>query len=362
MDRIAFIGSAGIPNRYGGFEAFLEHCAPAMTELGGEVLVTCDAKLYSDSMSPLFRGVNRIFIRISANGVASILHDLIAFFLVFPRTDRIVALGVSGGIWFPLFRICCALTGKRLIVNVDGVEWRRTKFNPMQRLLLRIFDALAQLCSHTVIYDNPGLVSYLWGGSVRKAVHIGYSGDHVLRLPDVVREDRTALTICRIEPENNLDLLIEGVLRSSLSKYSIVGNWSHSEYGKSLKSKYAAEPRLVLMDPIYDPKKLAELRERCALYLHGHSVGGTNPSLVEILYYDCAILCLDVSYNRFTADGAAFYFKDVDALAGCIECALDLELDGEYKREARKHMRTKYTKHLIAQAYLSCTKPVVMDA
>ncbi|MFS9599350.1 hypothetical protein Q6311_30915, partial [Klebsiella variicola] len=79
-----------------------------------------------------------------ANGAFSVLHDLLAFLRVFSRSQGIVVLGVSGGLWFPLFRAMCALTGKRLIINVDGVEWRRAKFSVNKRRLLKLFDALAQ--------------------------------------------------------------------------------------------------------------------------------------------------------------------------------------------------------------------------
>jgi len=342
---VSIIGCSGVPNRYGGFEAFVENCGPAIAREVDSVVVTCDAALYSDRSSQ-FCGMERVFIPVRANGGASVLHDALAFFSVFWRSTHILVLGVSGGVWFPIFRLLCELSRKRLIVNIDGVEWRRSKFGFAKRLLLKLFDCLAQCCSHVVVYDNPALRPYVLRRALSKAVHIGYSGDHVLRLPSVVRQTETALTICRIEPENNLEILIQGVLHSQLKKYTIVGNWSHSAYSRELREKYAGEPRLVLLDPVYDANRLAELRESCEFYLHGHSVGGTNPSLVEMLFYDCCLLCLDVQFNRETARDCADYFSDANELTKLLSA-------GSLKSGGRVNLRGSFTSHAIAAQYLS---------
>lgn len=342
---VSFIGSAGIPNRYGGFEAFLEHCAPIIAARGVSVTVTCDAKLYPDQ-NPNFGGVHRVFIPIPANGASSVIHDLVAFFRIFFQSQNIIVLGVSGGIWFPLFRLLCGITGKRLIVNIDGVEWRRAKYSVIKRRLLKLFDSLAQLFAHHVVYDNEGLYKYLSATGKKKSTCVAYPGDHVRRLQGTVQKTKSALTICRIEPENNLELLIEGALASKLEEYRIVGNWNHSNYSRALKNKYKAEKRLILLDPIYDAMKLAELRETCTCYLHGHSVGGTNPSLVEMLFYDCEIFCLDVEFNRQTASDSAIYFKTSEDLQHF--------LDGPTVNSAgRENLRKKYTSDTIANAYIN---------
>lgn len=344
MKRIVFIGSAGIPNRYGGFESFLENCAPKIVSKGYEVVVTCDAGLYSDKTIN-YRGVRRVFLSIPANGGWSVIHDLIAFMNTFRGASHIVILGVSGGIWFPIFRILCDLSGARLFVNVDGIEWRRTKFGKTKRLLLKAFDLLAQKFAHTVIYDNPGLLSYLTECAKLKAACIAYSGDHVLRLNEVKSLDGIGLTICRIEPENNLEMLIQGALMSKLRHYIVVGNWNHSSYSQNLRRRYENDERLLLLDQIYDSDRLAQLRESCGVYIHGHSVGGTNPSLVEMLFYDCQILCFDVIFNRYTAGNSASYFNSIDALANLIN-------NNEVDLCARHLSRKRYASSSIVDQYL----------
>lgn len=352
--RVAFIGSAGIPNRYGGFESFMEHCGPSFALATQSTLVTCDASLYQDDLSSDFHGVRRIFLKTRANGASSNLHDLLAFFRVYRSSTHIMVLGVSGGPWFPLFQLMCRLSGKRLGVNIDGVEWRRAKFSRNKQRVLRLFDHLAQRFSDVVVYDNAALAPYVLPCVRQRSVEIGYSGDHVLRLPDLPREAGTALTVCRIEPENNLDMLIEGALRSGIKRYTVVGNWNNSDYGRALRKRFRDEPSLALLDPIYDPHSLAELRERCAIYLHGHSVGGTNPSLVEMLYYDCGVLCFDVSYNRATAGAGASYFQDAATLAMRIDDAIEGRVGGELP--ARDVLRALYTSRVIADAYLAAMR------
>lgn len=343
---IAVIGSAGIPNRYGGPEAFAESIAPVLVENGFEVTVTCDKSKYPDRTDE-FRGVHRVFIGVNANGARSILHDLLAFFAVAGRADYILALGVSGGMFFPLFRLVCALRGSRLLVNIDGVEWRRSKFNALAKFVLFWSDWLAQRFAHVIIYDNDALLGYVRHPA--KAVCVEYSGDQALAARSAGTGDPAglfALTICRIEPENNCDIIIEGFLASSLPLYVFVGNWDRSEYGRNLRRQYAHEPRLKLLDAIYDPARVFELRNRCSAYLHGHSVGGTNPSLVEILFFDCQVFCLDCSFNRATAGEAAHYFQSAADLGKLINA----ERGPAPSREA---VREKYSTRMIVDKLLA---------
>jgi glycosyltransferase involved in cell wall biosynthesis len=339
--QLAIVGSVGIPNRYGGPEAFAESIAPALAARGFEVTVTCDRARYADDLSERFKGVRRVFIGIGANGASSPVHDLVAFMRVVRHADYILVLGVSGGLFFPLFRLACVLTGSRLLVNIDGVEWRRSKFGPFAKLVLYCSDLLAQWCAHVIVYDNDALLPYV--RNRRKAACVEYSGDHAV-LHDVPPPQDSpgpyALTICRIEPENNCDVLIDGFLRSPLPRYVFVGNWSRSEYGRELRRRYAAEPRLQLLDPVYDPHELYRLRSGCTFYLHGHSVGGTNPSLVEMLFFDCDILCWDCNFNRATAGDAVRFFTSAEHLGGLLAA-------GPAPGVARDSVRRRYTRQAI---------------
>ncbi len=342
---IAFIGTVGVPNVYGGFEAFLEASVPMLVAHGHHVTVTCDASRYSDHTQD-WHSATRVFIGVGANGAASVLHDVLAFFKVFTNHRNIVVLGVSAGFFFPFFRLLCSLAGKTLIVNVDGVEWRRTKFGIAKRAYLRLADTLAQLSAHSVIVDNEGLKSYLTTSGRRKAVYIPYSGDHVIRLPqEEMSVESGLLTICRIEPENNCDLLLAAFRDLGKGQYIFVGNWSASAYGRNLRAAFEDTPGLTLKDPIYDPYQLALLRESCAGYVHGHSVGGTNPSLVEMLFYDAPIAAFDCAFNRNTASSDADYFETKVELIALMDRYLSV-----FTR-APKPNRMRFTCKAIVEGY-----------
>lgn len=343
---IAIIGCVGIPNRYGGFESFAEHIAPHLRDLYGRIYVTCDREFYANDCESVFNGVNRIFINIRANGAFSPLHDLKAYLSVAWKVRRVLILGVSGGPFFLLFRVLSTwFRAAKFAVNVDGVEWRRDKYGFLRKGILYIFDRLAQCMAYGVIFDNPELRGYVLRG--KKRACIAYSGDHVgaVNLPEFgtnAPDEAYALTICRIEPENNCHLLIEGFLRSCLPRYVFVGSWNHSDYAISLRKKYQSETRIQFRDATFDPVELHRLRGGCHVYLHGHSVGGTNPSLVEMLFYDAPIICFDCSFNRATAGDAATYFDRADLLGSQIDSVETTCL------ESRRELRRKYTAVSIA--------------
>jgi glycosyltransferase involved in cell wall biosynthesis len=342
---VAFIGTAGVPNTYGGFEGFLEVTVPIFVEHGYAVSVTCDSARHSEK-SQLWRGAKRKFIGIPANGGLSVLHDFIAFFRVFRSSRNIVILGVSAGVFFPFFRLMCDLARKRLIVNVDGVEWRRKKFSFPKRLYLWFSDFFAQSFAHFVIIDNEGLRPFLTSVGKIKAVFIPYSGDHVIRIPSLVASSEPyLLSICRIEPENNCDLLLNAFRKLRQGKYVFIGNWGASDYGKVLQKEYKGTPGLVMHNAIYDQKFLASLRESCSGYVHGHSVGGTNPSLVEMLFYDCRIAAFDCVFNRNTSGADAEYFRAESDL---------VELMSKYLSSPAsivKKSRNRYTAHAVVSEY-----------
>ena len=345
---ISFIGTCGVPNQYGGFESFLHNCAPLFVNAGFNTYVTCDKSIYKNNLRTKFYNVNCIYIPIKANGIASIFHDLFAFLSVYFKTKYIVVLGVSGGPWFPLFSFLSKVGNKVLAVNSDGVEFRRSKFGYFKRYLLKTFDFLAQRFSDILIYDNKGLFDFVYDSCKYKAVEISYSGDHVININNKIIPN-SALTICRIEPENNIELLIDSFLHSNLSCYTIIGNWDGSSYGRSLFNKYSSHSRVILLDPIYNSHEIAYHRGSCNFYLHGHSVGGTNPSLVEMLYYNCIICCYDVIFNRYTAGFSAQYFNNREELVH----VLNNSDTTSYIHPDRLSKRIQYTSKSITQKYIT---------
>lgn len=344
--KIAFIGSNGVPNVYGGFESFLESICPILVQEGHQIYVSCDPK-HHPLLDADYNGVNKYYVNVRANGPLSTLHDALAFFKALFLAEKIVVLGVSAGPFFPLFRFFCFLFNKKLIVNIDGVEWRRSKFSIPVRTLLFIYDFLAQLSADVIVYDNNALKRYIAKPFRSKSKYVAYSADQVFVLDNINPIRNHCLTICRIEPENNIEMIIRGFLNSKMERYVIVGNWQNSDYGKKIKAKYQGNPRLDLREPTYDHRVLSELRSSCSAYVHGHSVGGTNPSLIEMFPYQCFLICFDCDFNKDSAGDNAIYFSCCDELSLKLNKTFDQILLN--KRVVPERFTAKYIANVYAE-------------
>ena len=157
---------------------------------------------------------------------------------------------------------------------------------------------------------------------VRSNGTLAYGGDQVSQVKDDSLFEKYpfcrvpyACTVCRIEPENNVHVILEAFTRLSEMQLLIVGNWEKSDYGRSLKNQYGAYKNIHLLDPIYEPHTINWIRSNAALYVHGHSAGGTNPSLVEAMNLGLPILAFDCVYNRATTEGKCRYWKKSDDIA-----------------------------------------------
>ncbi|RZJ86842.1 MAG: glycosyltransferase [Hymenobacter sp.] len=151
---------------------------------------------------------------------------------------------------------------------------------------------------------------------------IEYGGDHARKQPITDANlaqypflaKPYAFKVCRIEPENNVHLVLAAFAELPSYAFVLVGNWANSAYGRDLKATYAPYPNLYLLDPIYNQTQLDVLRSNCYVYVHGHSAGGTNPSLVEAMSLGLPVLAFDVAFNKATTEHQAVYFDSGAAL------------------------------------------------
>lgn len=348
MKRVAVIGTVGIPACYGGFETLVENIVlNSSNNIRYEVF--CSSSAYSKK-EPSYNNVKLTYIPIKANGIQSVFYDIFSLLLcVIKKPDTVLILGVSGCIFLPFFKL---LSRSRVVTNIDGLEWKRDKWSSLARKFLKLSEKLAVKYSDVIITDNQAIGDYVAEEYQVNSKTIAYGGDHVITgdLAGVKKEDYY-LTICRIEPENNVDMILKTFERSGkLLKF--VGNWNNSVYGRNLKMKYSMIGNIQLLDPIYDLTELFQLRARCAGYVHGHSAGGTNPSLVEAMQFSMPIYAFDCSFNRYTTGDKAFYFKDANDLYESI-------LEGLEKREnllamaeeMKKIASQKYTWDIISSSY-----------
>lgn len=320
--RIAIIGTQGVPAQYGGFETLVENMIGDNASPDVEYTVLCSSSDYSERLTE-YKGAKLEYIPLHANGVQSIPYDMLSLLRVLGRGyDVVLVLGVSGCVMLPLFRL---LYRGRLVVNIDGLEHRREKWGRFAKWFLRCSEACAVRTADVVVADNKGIANYVTETYGKQAVTIAYGGDHALREVSDEQQQQLlanrglkrgeyALSLCRIEPENNCHLILEAA-RQSGQKLVFVGNWNRSDYGRKLREQYADCANICTIDAVYDLDELYTLRSNCRVYIHGHSAGGTNPSLVEAMHCAVPILAFDVVYNRETTGHKALYWDSANTLA-----------------------------------------------
>ena len=320
--KIAFISTRGIPNNYGGFEQFAEYISVGLAERGHEVVV------YSPHFHP-YKGDSYKGVRIKhiyspetwmGSSVGSFFYDFSSLkdALKKERFDIIYEAGytsiVPAYIWFNVKNI------KRPVftTNMDGLEYKRTKFNKWVQKFIFWEERTAVKHSHYLIADNMGIHDYYKEKYGKESKFLAYGADiHNNYNEEYLKEfglnaNNYYLLVARLEPENNIEMAIEGYLASNengIRPLVIVGK-TNTPHGKYLFAKYGNEKSIRFLGGIYDFNKLNSVRHFSFAYFHGHSVGGTNPSLLEAMASDCFVLANDNIFNKAVLGKNALYYKD----------------------------------------------------
>jgi glycosyltransferase involved in cell wall biosynthesis len=314
--KIAIIGTAGIPARYGGFETMAHRLVEQLSK-EYHLTVYCSGKYYSkNERLKTYEGADLKYIPLNANGAQSIPYDIISIISALFYADILLVLGVSGAIILPLVKLL--FPRKKIVISIDGIEWKREKWQGFIKKFLRFSEAIAVKYSDADITDNEAIKQYTASRYQTVSNLIEYGADHA-NCQNIAKEMRDQYTflgssyafkVCRIEPENNLEMILDAFSKVPDKTLVVIGNWNKSLFGKNLKDNYSSYKNLYLLDPIYDQKKLDIIRSNAFVYIHGHSAGGTNPSLVEAMYLGLPIFAFGVSFNKETTEYKADYFND----------------------------------------------------
>lgn len=320
MKKVAIIGTQGVPANYGGFETLVDNIIGEHRSSDIEYTIYCSGKDMPQRL-PQHKGAKLKYLPLRANGVQSIFYDIVAMIRSIRGYDTILVLGVSGCTFLPIFKL---FSRAKVIVNIDGLEHRRDKWTRAVRKFLLLSEIVAVKSAHTIIADNKGIADYVDWRYKREAKLIAYGGDHALcnvseeRQAEIIaqyglKKDSYSISVCRIEPENNCHVTLDAFANSG-KELVFVGNWKRNDYSRRLKEKYSAYSNIKLIDSIYDLEILYTLRNNARFYIHGHSAGGTNPSLVEAMFMGKPVLAYDVVYNRETTHHKAYYWKNCNEL------------------------------------------------
>jgi glycosyltransferase involved in cell wall biosynthesis len=323
--KVAIISTVGLPANYGGFETLAENLAAFHSREGhkSKLVVYCSSPAYA-ARPAKYLEANLKYVPLRANGAQSILYDLwsICSAVRNGATTLLILGGGSNAIFFPFVRF---FTAVRIVTNIDGLEWKRSKWGRLTKWFLQRTEKLSVDFSHVVIADNQGIADYLQEvyGAANCTV-VAYGGDHALSKKSSAIEglklpEEYAFALCRVEPENNVHLILNAFASQAVRSIVFVGNWKNSQYGQELRKRFFGQQHIILLDPIYDLGKLRYLREKATFYVHGHSVGGTNPSLVEMMYFGVPVFAYDCAFNRHTTFQKANYFLSANDLVQQLE-------------------------------------------
>lgn len=309
--KVVVIGTVGIPANYGGFESLVENLTKNKSS-DFEYYVFCSSFSYETKLE-YHNDARLIYLPIKANGIQSVFYDIVSLWKsVFLKPDVVVVLGVSGCLFLPVYRL---LSNSKIVTNIDGLEWRRDKWGKLAKMFLKLSERFAIRYSDVIITDNQAITEYVKDEYSIHSVTIAYGGDHALRnVGFSAKSQNYALGLCRIEPENNVAMILEAFSKST-KKIKFIGNWDNSEFGRKLKKKYSRFENIEILNPIYELNELYKIRMGASIYVHGHSAGGTNPSLVEMMHFEKPILAFDCSFNRYSTHNKAHYFSSVDELS-----------------------------------------------
>ncbi|MDW7690523.1 DUF1972 domain-containing protein [Flammeovirgaceae bacterium SG7u.111] len=319
MKKIAIIGSVGIPAKYGGFETLADQLVKQLKNKFNFV-VYCSKKVYchKDRLNS-YNNSKLVYLPLSANGAEGVLYDIISLLhsYLIEKVESILVLGVGASPLFPFLKFFSKNT--KIISHIDGLEWTRDKWSSQAKTYLKFCEKIAVKYADIIISDNEEIYNYVYKKYGLITPVIAYGGDHTIVLPNIEPNpfsslnEKYAFSVCRIEPENNIHIILQSFSLLELDLI-IIGNWNDSNYGQQLRKEYSKFSNIHLLDPIFDQIKLDSIRRNCYLYIHGHSAGGTNPSLVEAMWLGLPIIAWDVLYNRYSTKNKAKYFDSPESL------------------------------------------------
>ncbi|MFE3847469.1 DUF1972 domain-containing protein [Flavobacterium sp. LB3P45] len=353
--KIAIIGTVGLPAKYGGFETLADHLVTHLSDKYN-FTVYCSKKKYSkEERISTYKGASLTYIPLDANGVQSIPYDTLSILHAITKNDVLLILGVAGAWILPFIKF---FTNKKIIISIDGIEWKRDKWPLFAKLYLWWAEKLAVKYSHIDISDNESIQDYTALRYETLSRVIEYGADHTLEVKpeenDYIKypflKQKYAVKVCRIEPENNVHLVLDAFEKSNGMNLVLVGNWNNSVYGKQLKEKYANIKNIFLFDPIYNQREIDLIRGNASLYIHGHSAGGTNPSLVEAMYLGLPIISYGVSYNKTTTESKAIYFFNTEELLNHLDTISENVLKN-LRKEMKSVAMRRYTWSSISRQY-----------
>lgn len=320
---LRILGTRGVPAAHGGFETFAEQLALYLVERGWRVIVYCQDEGTGPVFEDRWEGVERVHIPVQGDGPKStIVFDWHATLHASRHRDLCLTLGYNTAVFCVLLR----LKGVPNVINMDGIEWSRAKWGSVAKTWFWLNDWAGCWLGNHLVADHPEIKVHL-SSRVRpdKITTIAYGADRVEHMPDTavralgLEPGRYLTLVARPEPENSILEVVSGFSRQPRGmQLAVLGNYNDGNaYHRAVKA--AAGPEVRFLGAIYDKPVVQALRFHSAAYVHGHQVGGTNPSLVEALGAGNAVIAHDNRFNRWVAGDGARYFSTANGFATLLD-------------------------------------------
>lgn len=355
LPTLRILGIRGIPCRHGGFETFAEHLAQYLVRRGWQVTVYCQEEGRGRPWEDAWEGVRRIHVPVSGdNAWATIRFDFLSVLHASRFPDPVLTLGYNTAVFSVFYRV----RGIRHVMNMDGIEWKREKWKAHERLWLRFNEWAGKRLADHLIADHPEIQKHLMGSGQHRIAMIPYGGDEItqadqgLLRPFFLLPGQYALVVARPEPENSILEIVRAFSRHPRGiPLVVLGNFKPGHpYHDEVRR--AASKEVVFPGSVYEREILQALRFHARVYLHGHKVGGTNPSLVEALGAGSPVVAHDNPFNRWVAGSSARYFSSTDELADVLDSLLGNDtLLAEMGEGSRRRFREKFRWEDILQQY-----------
>lgn len=347
--KIAIVGTQGLPNQYGGFETLADYLVMNLSSKH-DITVYCSAKNIGRGADE-YCGAKLKYVNVADHGASGIIYDSICLLDAQKRNfDVILTLGTLQYLALPFLK---KKTLNKVVSNFGGLDWLRNKWSPFAQKVIYYTVKMSVKYSKEIISDNKKIQEYVKRDFGKDSHLIAYGGDqsqHLPITPEMAEKypflnDKYAFAVTRIQPDNNIEMLLKAFNMAESIPFVMVGNWNKSEYGIEVKKKYEGKKNLILLEAIYDKSILDVLRSNCYFYLHGHSAGGTNPSLCEAMNLGLPIMAFSNGYNQNTTFNKALYFEDENQLKEMILSVKDEELERigkDMESLAKQHYRWEY--------------------
>jgi glycosyltransferase involved in cell wall biosynthesis len=370
--RIGMLGLYGMPLpllHFTGFETAFGEIAPRLVAAGHEVTIYCRASHYPRELRvDQYKGVRLKYVPSpGGKNLSGLFATLLASFhaLVVGRYDLCFFVNVGMGHHAAL----CRIMGAKVVMNVDGLDWKRAKWGPLARFYFRSAARSAIRFCNSLITDAEAMRKFYLEEFGKETTMIAYGAYVELsENPDVVRQfgvepNDYYLIASRLIPENHADLIMLGFLESGTSKKLVVAGGANYDSPFHRRLREIATDKVIFTGHIHDQSVIKELHCNCFAYVHGHSVGGTNPSLLKAMGYGNCILALDTVFNREVLDDTGLFFpKDEHALAQLMRRVEgDPRLVDDLRRKGPRRIEKEYSWDKVSDQYDQLFREVVAE-